>query len=216
MKRIAALLLSLIMVLASSSCAMNAMSTEEIPSFLDKLADKTFSEYRGDMQLKQQFIKATKNKEFDSIVSSYLEQCSEVGQLKKCVNIAAILDYHDYDSESIKAQFYNCVAYERSSLFQERNNRLSNFLDILQTISHVTREYETHYYYLNILDFFPYEEMKTAITDNADLVICETGNNGFYDTNDGEVTDESYWWSPINLLKSQALIKRKVIGRKRV
>ena len=187
MKKFVALILALTMVFALCGCVMKK---EEIPSFLDELADKAYTENHNDKQLAKRFQKATKNDEFDSVVSFYLEECSEADEFEKCVNIAGILDYYAYNSESIRNQFNNCVDRERSLLFQERDDRMSNFIETIEEIKETS-------YYLSIIDFFPYEEMKEAITTNADLVICEIGSGGFYDTNDGEEKDESYWWSPL-------------------
>lgn len=193
MKKIITLLLPMIMVLLLCSCAMDS---EKIPTLLDSLADATFSDYLRDDKLQKQIVRATKNEEFDSIVSSYLARCSEADELEKCVNIVTILDYQNYKSDAIRSQFYDCVALERSLLFREKDNRLSDFIKTLEALETVMMNYEAHYY-LDIADFLPYEEMKTAITDDADLVICESNGNGYYDTHDAEVEDEAYWWSPL-------------------
>lgn len=141
-------------------------------------------------QLEKEYKKLSQSEELQSALIQRLESLGKENRFEDCCYLIKRLEGFGYKNEEVKKQFMLCLEIEKDRVFEATDGTaLADYLCLI-------RSYDSSFYY-TILDCFPFDRMTDAIKAQCIPVITEVGRGGYYDSHDGEVEDESYWWSPL-------------------
>lgn len=181
-KRALIIILFLMLFLILSACGV---SQDRAEAFVSSLLS---SQPRN--QLEKEYKTLSQSEELKMALVQRIESLSREGRFADCCYLISRLEGLGYQNEAVKDQFSMALEAEKNRVFYTGDSSiLADYISLIRT-------YNSSYYF-TILDCFPYDGMTEAIREQCVPVIVEVGRGGYYDTHEGEVEEESYWWSPL-------------------
>lgn len=182
MRRIRIRLFLLVAATILSACGA---PQERAESFVESLISSTPRN-----QLEKEYKTLSQSEELKMALVQRIESLSREGHFDDCCYLISRLEGLGYQNEAVKDQFSMALEAEKNSVFYTGDSSiLADYISLIRT-------YNSSYYF-TILDCFPYDGMTEAIREQCVPVIVEVGRGGYYDSHEGEVEEESYWWSPL-------------------
>ena len=181
-KKKAVLIIVLVTSFLLCACGVSPDRTE---AFVDSLLS-----LQPRNQFEKEFRSLSQSEELRTALTQRIETLSKEGRFENSCYLISRLEELGYRNEAVKNQFSLALEAEKKRVFQEGDKTdLADYINLI-------RSYHSSYYY-TIFDCFPYDRMTEAIRGQCVPVIVEVGQGGYYDSHEGEVEEESYWWSPL-------------------
>lgn len=181
MKKIAALILVLVMCLSLCAC-VNAMSEEKMDAFLITLSD---SKQINSEDCKKTLEKCMKTEEFDLLLETHMSDLLTEGNYSDAANLISRLDKLEYPSCFICEQMMEThIIGLLIGLLTEGD--YSAAMDLISELDEL--EYPS---------CFVYETMRDYFETNAQKAIVQNDAGGYYDEIQDEFENEYYWYSPL-------------------
>ncbi len=182
MKRLAALLLAVGMLMGFCACGASEAKATLFLQRLPGIADLD--------SVRAEFDSVAQRKDFDALLLGQIDAYESSGSFADGSALIRALDYFGYRQNTLKVRFQSVLDRERTRAFE--TPAADPWLDYIETVA----SFDEDSYYVQPEDCLPREELLDSILSRCELVICEADHSGYYDVYDSEEADENYWWSP--------------------
>ncbi len=194
MKKAISILLVLIMLLSLAACSATQEDANSfVVSMVKKAEDCKIASSINSIWLNNVDQKNLEKlqKKPDLLSVAFADKIADSSyDFLSCCKLVLVLEKVGIRDEAVKEQFRIRLENEQARVFSASDSELAEYINRVEWV-------ENSKYYVSIIDYFPYSEMKDAIQTLCENVICQDGIGGYYDSRKSDYPDEHYWYSPL-------------------